>query len=164
MGVFLGTEILYVPCDAGAQEEEICRKSRVQITPTLVIGGARFEGYRSVPQLREAMDIPANVARRLAERQAVVYGRESCVWTARQKLALGPHFGKLEYVDCDSSISGKRRCASAGVSAVPAWSLDGSPPIAGYQPLPALAQLALADAAELKRRHEATRGGASGTC
>lgn len=144
---YLGKEILYVPCDGGDAEFKLCEKVGVRLTPSMAFGGSVFSGLMDGQKLSDALAIPERIARRLAERSTTLYGRDDCPWTARQRQALGRHMSRVEYVSCDAT---PRRCTAAGVTAVPAWSVEGSRPIAGYRPLAGLADMAQASGPELE--------------
>jgi glutaredoxin len=137
----------YVPCDAGAQAAQLCSSAGVKMTPTIVFAGMSVKGYSVPTALSDLSDIPVRVTHALAKRNTVLYGRESCVWTERQKRVLSrPEEGNITYVNCDEK---QRQCDAAGVIAVPAWSIEGSAPIFGYRKLQELSNLAVADATQL---------------
>ena len=104
----------------------------------------------------------------LASRGATLYGRNSCVWTRRQLATLGPHSGRLPYVDCEVEPG---KCG--GVTAVPAWSLCAPPPseleggvagcdrvrVLGMQKWPQLVAMSSAPEAVLREYSAATTQG-----
>lgn len=139
-------QLLWVNCDGGPEEHALCVQAGVRMTPSLALGGALFSGMMSEQKIRDILEVPARISDRLAARGAVLYGRDDA-WTRRQVQALGKHASKVAYVSCDVNA---KACAAAGVTAVPAWSVDGCAPIPGYRPLPALAELAQAESDELR--------------
>lgn len=115
--------VLFVACDAGPEGAAACERAGITTTPTLLTaGGAHIEGAVGLRALGAFADAPAAVATALSARGAVFYGRDSCVWTRRQKSALGVG-AKLLFVDCEDAARGAAKCRAAGVTAVPAWSL-----------------------------------------
>ena len=132
-------DVLFVPCDAGAEESAACARAGIRMTPTLIAGGERAPGaaLKEVAALAEA---PRGVAQRLAARGAELFGRDSCVWTRRQKAVLGAAGAALvPYVDCEDGGAGAARCAALGVEAVPTWGVDGARVLLpGYRSLAAL--------------------------
>jgi hypothetical protein len=115
--------VLFVACDAGAEGAAACERAGITTTPTLLTaGGAHIEGAVGLRALGAFADAPAAVAAALSARGAHFYGRDSCVWTRRQKSALGVGAALL-YVDCEDAARGAAKCRAAGVTAVPAWSL-----------------------------------------
>jgi hypothetical protein len=133
-------DILFVACDSGASEAAACSRARITMTPTLCAGSERAEGYKGLRDYATLADASSEVATGLSARGAFFFGRDSCVWTRRQKAVLGSHAEKL-YVDCDDTKKGgAAKCAAANVSAVPVWSVPGlsPPPEPGFRPLGAL--------------------------
>lgn len=143
-----GDAIPFVACDATAEAGALCERMGITMTPTLVFAGTAIKGVMSLAGLAEATALAPRVAEALAARGAVLYGRDSCAWTARQQKVLGVAAGSVAYVNCDAAAA---RCAADGVTAVPAWRIDGSEPIYGYRRLPELTTLASLDAALLAR-------------
>lgn len=141
--------VLYVPCDRGAEEAEACTRAGVRITPTLVAGGESVPGAT----LKEVVDLisaPQAVANTLGGRGVELYGRDTCVWTRRQKAVLGVAGGeKVPYVNCEDGGEGEKRCAALGINAVPTWGfLGGKVLLPGYRTLAGLGALGkLSDAA-----------------
>ncbi len=131
-------DVLYVTCDAGTAEAAACAQARVSMTPTFAVGTERVEGVQGLRAIAKLADAPAGVAAALVAKGAHFYGRDSCAWTRRQKLIFGVHAAAL-YIDCDEGGSGggAAKCAKAGVTGVPAWSVPGlSPaPEAGFRTL-----------------------------
>ena len=129
--------VLHVPCDAGPEESSACQRAGISHLPTLIAGGQMAQGVY-VPDVLDIVNAPIPVAAGLRGRGAVLYGRDSCVWTRRQRAVLGlPGRGGVEYVDCADGGGGAARCAAAGVAAVPTWELEGVK-LPGYRPLAAL--------------------------
>lgn len=124
---------------------------------------AAFAGLRVPGQLP-----PATVSRllgdvdetydRLQSKHAVLFGRETCIWTQRQRALIGRRADAVTYVDCDKD---KSRCQ--GVVAVPAWRIGaGGPIVLGFQRLPQLQELAHADGATLERLSQRSVSGLPG--
>lgn len=168
-------EIGFVPCDAGADFEALCHKVGLTMTPSWFYGGTAVRGYQTPQQIADLLQVPAGIADRLAGKKAVLYGRESCIWTARQKQVLGVHMPSVTYVNCDetttsgsSGKSGAQQCAAAGVAAVPAWSIAGSAPIYGYRRMAELSALSHADtpalAAEAASSRDVLKSGRGAMC
>lgn len=138
--------ITFVPCDGGAQAEELCRAVGITMTPTLIFAGMSIKGYTSPAAMMDLVNLAPKVSGKLHARQTVLYGRDSCAWTGRQKKVLGLSLSDITYVNCEADA---KRCEAAGVAAVPAFSIDASPPIYGYRKLPELSGLAVADRSAL---------------
>jgi glutaredoxin len=157
-GPSLGRDMLYIACDAGAQNATLCERAGVSTTPTLVFGGVQFPGFVPLRRVEELVDRADAVGRQLAARRATVFVRPDCVWSARQRAVLGPSAALLDFVDCSTA---ERRCAEAGVRAVPAWRLGDqrAPLVHGFQPIPALQELLGLDEGELRRVAEGSAEG-----
>ena len=162
------SSVLYLPCDAGAEESEACTRAGIRMTPTLIAGGERVPGapLQEIVALTEA---PKAVARKLALRGAELFGRDSCVWTRRQKAVLGREgLEKVAYVDCEDGGKGQKRCAALGVEAVPTWGLDaGSVLLPGYRPLAQLELMSNTSREQLLAEAASQRGsggGGGGVC
>ena len=138
MGPLLDAQcVLHVPCDAGPEESAACQRAGITHLPTLVAGGQMAQGAY-VPDLVDLVNATVPVARALGEQGAVLYGRDSCVWTRRQRAVLGlAGAAAVPYVDCADGGAGAARCRDAGVEAVPTWELRGAR-LPGYRPLSAL--------------------------
>ena len=153
--------LLYVRCDAGSEEAAICSRAGIRQTPTLIAGGERAEGWGDggLRRVSELVEAPLQVSAQLQARGAVLYGRDSCVWTRRQRAVLGA--APLLYVDCEEQGQGKgaEACAAAGISAVPTWELRGGKKLPGYRGLSALQQLASGS-----KQQAAGAGKGSGVC
>ena len=153
--------ILYVPCDRGAEEAEACSRAGVRMTPTLVAGGESVPGAT----LKEIVDLttaPEAVAKALGVRGFELYGRDSCVWTRRQKSVLGA-FGAdlIPYVNCEDGGEGEKKCASLNIDAVPAWGLEGGKVLLpGYRTLSGLSRVSKMSTAALREEGKGILGGA----
>jgi glutaredoxin len=158
--------VKFISCDRSDEERSICKKSGITKTPLMVIGGMAHFGYLSPEDLGVAVRVPAYIAEQLGNSGeyslsafhlkmcplcitpppplagATMYGRETCIWTKRQKALFGAHFDpNIPYVVCDRDMESQRKCREAGVTGVPAWKIDGKlhP---GFHTLPQLVQLA----------------------
>jgi glutaredoxin len=166
-GPALGAEIAYVACDRSPQEEALCGAAGISTTPTLSFGGVQFPGFVPLPKVADLLDLADGVGAKLGERRATLFTRPGCSWCDRQRLMLGPLAARVDVVNCDVD---RRRCADAGVRAVPAWRIgddaSGAPTIPGYRVLPELQAMARADAAELRHMAAsvASAGGGDKTC
>ena len=129
-------------------------------------------GHAPAPVVAKVLDSVDQTFDTLRSRGAVLYGREGCVWTQRQRALLGPRADAVTYVNCDAEA---RRCSAAGVLAVPAWGLgrrEGSggggaaaaagPIVVGFQRMPQLLALAFADGAALERLSKSSLEGVAG--
>lgn len=151
--------VLHVPCDAGPEESAACQRAGITHLPTLVAGGQMAQGAY-VPDLVDLVNATVPVARALGEQGAVLYGRDSCVWTRRQRAVLGlAGRAAVPFVDCADGGAGEARCRDAGVAAVPTWELRGVR-LPGFRPLAALKALLEKDkpALEAQAREEAKQG------
>ena len=74
----------------------------------------------------------------LTEKGAVMYGADTCENCINQKKTFGDDFKNVNYVNCEFNIE---ECRKKGITAYPAWSLDGKT-VAGTQTLAALAKFA----------------------
>jgi hypothetical protein len=158
--------VLLVPCDAGAEEGAACARAGIRMTPTLIAGGERVPGA-ALSEVAALAEAPRGVARRLAARGAELFGRDSCVWTRRQKAVLGVAAGAagVPYVDCEDGGAGAARCAALGVEAVPAWRVPGvASLLPGYRSLADLQALAVRDAAALAAEEAARSSGSGRAC
>lgn len=145
--------LVLVRCDADDSGRATCARSGVTSTPMFVTqGGVRVEGA-SLKDIDAALGAPRAVASALGMQGAVLYGREGCVWTRRQKAVLGLHLETpgIEYVQCDTP-QGSQRCAAAGIEGVPSWVVGGGPKRAGFLPLAALEALAAGGSSAQQQR------------
>ena len=152
--------VLHVPCDAGPEESAACQRAGITHLPAVVAGGQVAPGAY-VPDVVDLINNTIPVARALREQGAVLYGRDSCVWTRRQHAVLGlAGRAAVPYVDCADGGEGEKRCGEAGVDTVPTWVLRGVR-LPGYRPVPALKALLEKDkpALEAQVREEAKQQG-----
>jgi hypothetical protein len=110
---------------------------------TWIIGGTALHGYKSPEELQQFVEGVDKVAQHLQDTGAVMYGRDGCIWTQRQKLLFGPSFHKVKYVQCDVD---PKSCAAAGVRGVPQWTVSGKT-LFGYQTMDSLLRTIGPDAA-----------------
>lgn len=160
--------VLFVPCDVGAEEAAACTRAGIRMTPTLIAGGERVPGA-ALTEVAALAEAPRGVARALAARRAELFGRDSCVWTRRQRAVLGAAAGAagLPYVDCEDGGAGEARCAALGVQAVPSWGVEGAAVLLpGYRSLAGLQELAARDVAALRKEaaRSASGGGGGQVC
>ena len=114
----------------------------------------QFPGFVPLAKTRDLLDLADGVGDSLQRRDTTLFVRDGCGWCKRQLATLGPNAAKVDIVRCeaDGGEAARRRCADAGVGAVPAWQIGGnSTLLLGYQPLPALKQLVELDSAALKQ-------------
>jgi hypothetical protein len=85
--------VAYVTCDGSREETAICTDARVTMTPTLMLGGQRIEGWgvgaSGGESVREALSSARRISELLGERGATLFGRDDCAWTTRQKAVIG---------------------------------------------------------------------------
>jgi hypothetical protein len=128
--------------------------------------GERVPGA-ALTEVAALAEAPRGVARALAARRAELFGRDSCVWTRRQRAVLGAAAGQagLPYVDCEDGGAGEARCAALGVQAVPSWGVEGAAVLLpGYRSLAGLQELAARDVAALKKEAARSGGGGGQVC
>lgn len=68
---------------------------------------------------------PNNLAKCLAEKKYVMYGRAGCSACALEKSYFGEAFSQIRYVDCSANEENNRICQSKGIGAYPTW--EGAP-------------------------------------
>jgi len=152
--------ILYVPCDRGAEEAEACSRAGIRMTPTLIAGGESVPGAT----LKEIVDLtmaPEATAKALGARGFELYGRDSCVWTRRQKAVLGNYGAELiPYINCEDGGMGEKKCASLNIDAVPTWGAEGGRVLLpGYRNLSGLSRISKMSSAALSEEGKASIGG-----
>lgn len=81
------------------------------------------------------------LAKCLTEKGVVMYGASWCSHCAEQKAAFGSSFQYITYVECDNGGVQTQECRDAGVTAYPAWRINGLMSF-GARPLSELARLA----------------------
>jgi len=83
------------------------------------------------------------LAKCLTQKGAVMYGASWCSHCAEQKALFGDSFQYVTYVECavDGSDEQAQACKDAGVTAYPAWKINGQLSY-GAKPLAELARVA----------------------
>ena len=159
-GPALGREIAYVPCDKNEAYETLCARAGIQKTPTLSFGGIQFPGFVPLGRVEELLNLADAIGDALQEKKVTIFTRKNCGWCERQTLLLGPLAPKVEFVNCDDQA---KRCAAAGVGAVPAWRMGDdkskAPLIPGFRVLPEIHEMVKANPEELRSMAAAAAGG-----
>jgi glutaredoxin len=81
------------------------------------------------------------LAKCLTQKGAVMYGASWCSHCAEQKALFGDSFQYVTYVECAEGSGQAQACKDAGVTAYPAWKINGQLSY-GAKPLDELARLA----------------------
>jgi len=104
------------------------------------VGSYLTGGYAFPPGIEGKYD---DLAKCLSEKGVVMYGATWCSHCAEQKALFGDSFKYVTYVECavDGSNEQTQECKDAGVTAYPAWKINGQLSY-GAKPLAELARLA----------------------
>lgn len=107
------------------------------IAALYLVGSYLTGGFASV----QPADGNDALAKCLTEKGAVMYGASWCSHCAEQKALFGSSFQYVTYVECAEGDGQAQVCKDAGVTAYPAWKIDGQLSY-GTKPLAELARLA----------------------
>ena len=69
-------------CNENESTKSLCASASVSSFPMWVVGGTAVKGVVSPGQLRSYMAAVDDMTTALAQTDAVVYGRDSCIWYA----------------------------------------------------------------------------------
>ena len=140
--------VKYIQCDGTDEEKQICSQVGIEATPTTIIAGQGYHGAQSRDVFEAAVQAPALIAEHLKGIGATLFGRDSCIWTVRQRAIFGRHADTVNYVRCDADAAQAAQCSAAGLEGVPAWKLNGKVHM-GYMRLDQLAETAGMDSVRL---------------
>ena len=76
-------------------------------------------------------------ARCLTEKEAIVYGTDSCEWCQKQKADFKSAWQFIKYVNC---VNDPQTCTSLNIESTPTWIFQGGKRLVGYQQLDSLSE------------------------